>query len=156
MAILISILAIVAMAVYLQKKDNQRNAERVFDVLDSLKETTKENYYTKIAGINYREGIEDLDDNTFAALLVPEPTNPYDPDAIKVIRAEDSRLLGYISAKETQAVRDWVKNSFPYPCIAIISSFTEEDQDYDDEDSYDSTHSLSRTVFVGRLVIKHP
>lgn len=86
-------------------------------------------YHTKIAGINFARGIKNLAGVFFDAMLIPEPTNKYDRNAIKVVHAHDSRKLGYIPAEETDAVRRWVSNQFPYPCRAHIEDF----EDYDEE-----------------------
>lgn len=86
-------------------------------------------YHTKIAGINFARGIKNLAGVYFDALLIPEPTNKYDRNAIKIIHAADRRKLGYIPADETDDVRCWTSNQFPYPCRAHIEDF----EDYDEE-----------------------
>lgn len=101
-------------------------------------------YHTKIAGINFCRGIKNLAGVYFDALLIPEPNNKYDPNAIKIVYADDRRKLGYIPADETEAVRLWVKNQFPYPCRAHIDEFEE----WDDELERD------RTFLKGEINIK--
>lgn len=90
-------------------------------------------YHTKIAGINFARGIKNLAGVYFDALLIPEPTNKYDTNAIKIIHAHDRRKLGYIPAEETDAVRRWVSNQFPYPCRAHIEDFEEFDEEKEKE-----------------------
>lgn len=90
-------------------------------------------YHTRIAGINFARGIKNLAGVYFDALLIPEPTNKYDPNAIKIIHAHDRRKLGYIPAEETDAVRRWVSNQFPYPCRAHIEDFEEFDEEKEKE-----------------------
>ena len=90
-------------------------------------------YHTKIAGINFARGIKNLAGVYFDALLIPEPTNKYDPSAIKIIHATDRRKLGYIPAEETDAVRRWVSNQFPCPCRAHIEDFEDYDEEQDRE-----------------------
>ena len=85
-------------------------------------------YRTKIAGINLRHNIDDLDGTYFSASLVPEPKNEYDPNAVKVFNADDGRHLGYIPADETDIVREWTNNHFPYPCRAHVERW----EDYDE------------------------
>ena len=92
-------------------------------------------YHTKIAGINFRRGIKDLAGVYFDAILVAEPKNKYDPNAIKIVHSTDGRHLGYIPADETDEVRKWVNNQLPYPCRAHIDEFEE----YDDEKERDVT-----------------
>ena len=90
-------------------------------------------YHTRIAGINFARGIKNLAGVYFDALLIPEPTNKYDTNAIKIIHAHDRRKLGYIPAEETDAVRRWVSNQFPYPCRAHIEDFEEFDEEKEKE-----------------------
>lgn len=79
----------------------------------------------KIAGINHRQGINRYIGRVECA-LVPEPTNKYDPEAIKIV-AEDNHHLGYIPSDQTDFVRSLAANEFPYLCTAFISQ--EEDED---------------------------
>ena len=79
----------------------------------------------KIAGINHRQGISRYVGRVECA-LVPEPTNKYDPEAIKIV-AEDNHHLGYIPSDQTDFVRSLAANEFPYRCTAFISQ--EEDED---------------------------
>lgn len=86
-------------------------------------------YHTKIAGINFRRGIKDLAGVYFDAELVADPKNKFDPNAIKILHARDKRHLGFIPSDETDAVREWVKNTLPYPCRAHIDEFEEWDDE---------------------------
>lgn len=90
-------------------------------------------YHSRIAGINFERGIKNLAGVYFDALLIPEPTNKYDTNAIKIIHAHDRRKLGYIPAEETDAVRRWVSNQFPYPCRAHIEDFEDFDEEKEKE-----------------------
>ena len=79
----------------------------------------------KIAGINYRQGINRYRGQCPCA-LVPEPNNEYDPDAIKVV-AEDRHHLGYIPSDQTDFVRSLAGDQFPYLCLAVIQEIEDED-----------------------------
>ena len=79
----------------------------------------------KIAGINHRQGINRYIGRVECA-LVPEPTNKYDPEAIKIV-AEDNHHLGYIPSDQTDFVRSLAANEFPYRCTAFISQKEDED-----------------------------
>ena len=93
-----------------------------------------------IAGINFRSGIrEKLGINDI--FLVPEPDNPHDPKAIKVM-SSDGIHLGYVPASLTEKVRMFTLQNFPYPGTATITEET------DDEDS-------TRTFFTGEVVITY-
>lgn len=78
----------------------------------------------KIAGINHRQNIGHYTGRTECA-LVPEPTNQFDPNAIKIV-AEDSHHLGYIEAHQTDFVRSLALNSFPYRCTCFIDEHEDE------------------------------
>ena len=85
-------------------------------------------YRTSVAGINFRHGIKDLAGTTFDATLVAEPTNKHDPNAIKIITF-DGRHLGYIPADETDAVRQFLSGTLPYPCRVHVDEGEEENYD---------------------------
>jgi hypothetical protein len=84
----------------------------------------------KIAGINHRESIEEYE-GKFIGEVVPEPTNQYDPNAIKIVH-QDGKHLGYVPAEDTAQLREWVNNKFPYKCYGEIF----QDEDYDDDRKY--------------------
>ena len=79
----------------------------------------------KIAGINYRQGINRYTGRVMSA-LVPEPANEFDPNAIKIV-AEDRHHLGYISTDQTDFVRSLTDESFPYRCECHIYQAEDED-----------------------------
>ena len=78
-----------------------------------------------IAGINHRQGIVRYKGRNMAA-LVPEPSNEFDPNAIKVV-AEDGHHLGYIHRDQTDMVRSWAHDHFPYYCVAMVLEHDDED-----------------------------
>ena len=94
----------------------------------------------KIAGINYRSGIGKYVGRV-ECVLVPEPTNEFDPDAIKIV-AEDSHHLGYIASGQTDFVRSLTANKFPYRCTAFIEEH---------EDELDSHKFFTGFVYIKRL-----
>lgn len=78
----------------------------------------------KISGINYRSGIGKYVGRV-ECVLVPEPDNEYDSNAIKVV-AEDRHHLGYIPTEHTDFVRSLAANEFPYRCTAFIEEHEDE------------------------------
>ena len=78
----------------------------------------------KIAGINHRQGISRYVGRV-ECVLVPEPDNEYDSDAIKVV-AEDRHHLGYIPSGQTEMVCWLTANEFPYRCTAFIEACEDE------------------------------
>ena len=78
-----------------------------------------------IAGINHRQGIVRYKGRNMAA-LVPEPSNEFDPNAIKVV-AEDGHHLGYIHRDQTDMVRSWAHDHFPHYCVAMVLEHDDED-----------------------------
>ena len=98
-------------------------------------------YKTKIAGINYSEGIDDLLGKTLTGMLIAEPMNIHDSNAIEIVYSSDGRHIGYIPKNETLAVRQFVPR-LPFPCIFHIDEF----DDYDDGDDI-------RTYLYGQVLI---
>lgn len=72
----------------------------------------------KVAGINHRKDIGNYTGRMEVA-LVPEPSNQFDSNAIKVV-AEDSHHLGYVESHFTEFVRSITLNTFPYRCTCFI------------------------------------
>ncbi|MDO5715732.1 MAG: HIRAN domain-containing protein [Tissierellia bacterium] len=76
-----------------------------------IKDYVKENYdYSNFEDYTNKEILEDAEDvweydleEVDSVKLVPEPTNPYDPNAIKIIH-EDMGHIGYVPAKMTSKV----------------------------------------------------
>lgn len=79
----------------------------------------------KIAGINYRQGINRYTGRVMAALVL-EPQNEFDPNAIKIV-AEDRHHLGYVPTDQTDFVRSLTDESFPYRCECHIYQGDDED-----------------------------
>lgn len=93
-------------------------------------------YHTKIAGINFRKGIKNLAGTYFDVCIEPEPKNKYDKNAIKILKADDGRHLGYIPADETEYVREFIKNDFTCHCRAFIEECEECDEELEREKNY--------------------
>ena len=96
----------------------------------------------KIAGINYRHGINRYTGRVMCA-LVPEPNNEYDPNAIKIV-AEDRHHLGYIPTDDTDMVRSMTDGAFPYRCEAHI---------YEAEDEEDEHKFFYGFVYIKRAAV---
>lgn len=69
-----------------------------------------------IAGMSYRENIDDYI-GEFQGTLEAEPTNTYDPNAIKVL-APDGHHVGYVPKDMTSEIRRYA--SLPCPCYCYI------------------------------------
>lgn len=69
-----------------------------------------------IAGITHRDGIDDYL-GEFVGTLEPEPDNPYDQNAIKVL-ASDGHHVGYVPKDMTKEIRD--NAQLPCPCFCYI------------------------------------
>ena len=71
-----------------------------------------------IAGITHGEHVsEHLGE--FVATLEPEPTNPYDPNAIRIVTSEGHRV-GYIPRNLTDRIRDFA--TLPCRCYCFIGT----------------------------------
>ena len=71
-----------------------------------------------IAGITHGEHIDEHL-GEFAATLEPDPTNPYDQNAIKIITSEGHRI-GYVPKDQTAYVRDFT--TLPCRCYCYIGT----------------------------------
>lgn len=71
-----------------------------------------------IAGMSYRDNIDNYL-GEFKGTLEAEPTNAYDPNAIKVL-APDGHHVGYVPKDMTDEIRRHVK--LPFPCFCFIGS----------------------------------
>lgn len=69
-----------------------------------------------IAGMSHRDNIDDYL-GEFKGTLEAEPTNAYDPNAIKVL-APDGHHLGYVPADMTSEIRN--EGNLPCPCFCYI------------------------------------
>ena len=69
-----------------------------------------------IAGMSHRDNIDDYL-GEFKGTLEAEPTNAYDPNAIKVL-APDGHHLGYVPADMTSEIRN--EATLPCPCFCYI------------------------------------
>ena len=69
-----------------------------------------------IAGIEYRDSIDEYLGES-VGVLEAEPTNPYDPNAIKVLAA-DGHHVGYVPKDMTSEIRD--NATLPCQCFCYI------------------------------------
>jgi hypothetical protein len=76
-----------------------------------------------VAGIRYREKIEDYE-GEFMGRLIPEPTNIYDPQAIRVEHA-DGHHIGYVPKEKIQQIWDF-KGELPCDCYCFVKKIKEE------------------------------
>lgn len=72
-----------------------------------------------IAGLSHRENIIKYV-GEHVGTLEPEPTNPYDPNAIKIL-SEDGHHVGYVPKDTTQAVRNFT--NLPCQCYIYIGTY---------------------------------
>ena len=69
-----------------------------------------------IAGMSHRDNIDDYLGECVGT-LEPEPTNEYDPNAIRVLAA-DGHHVGYVPSDMTSEIRD--NATLPCPCFCYI------------------------------------
>jgi hypothetical protein len=70
----------------------------------------------QIAGITHGEHIDDYI-GEFVATLVPDPTNPYDANAIKIM-TDNGHRVGFVPSDMTATIRDFT--TIPCPCFCYI------------------------------------
>ena len=71
-----------------------------------------------IAGVTHGEHVDEHL-GEFVATLEPDPTNPYDQNAIKIVTHEGHRV-GYVPKDQTQYVRDFI--TLPCRCYCYIGT----------------------------------
>lgn len=96
----------------------------------------------KIAGINYRGNLSAYVGD-FRGVLIPEPKNEYDPNAI-MIKCEDGKHLGYVPEDLTASIRERLGDDFKRH---RITGTIEEHEEDDDEDE------RTRKFFTGYINI---
>lgn len=96
--------------------------------------------FLNIAGINFRDDIE-LYTGRIEVSLIPEPNNPHDPNAIKVIACEDGHHLGYIDKNMTAKVREVTHGRLPRNAWAVIDGHEED--------------TSKRRYFIGEIVLRY-
>lgn len=74
-----------------------------------------------IAGIEYRDNIDEYLGES-VGVLEAEPTNPYDPNAIKIL-AHDGHHVGYVPKDMTNEVRNFTQ--LPCKCFCYIGENNE-------------------------------
>ena len=85
---------------------------------------------------------ENLAGQYFDCYLEADPKNKYDQNAIKIMHA-DGRHLGFIPSDETEHVREFINNQFPYmDCKGHI----DEGEEYDENDRL--RHFLYGTINI--------
>ena len=72
----------------------------------------------RIAGITHGEHIDEHI-GEFAATLEPDPTNPYDQNAIKIVTSEGHRV-GFVPRNTTATIRDFT--TLPCQCYCFIGN----------------------------------
>lgn len=99
--------------------------------------SVNDNYCTRIAGINFQNGIYDLAGHEVKCTLEADPQNEYDPFAIKVIHTQSGRHLGFVPAKETEAVRKFIHYQLPFfACKAQINLIKDDMTDTQEPETF--------------------
>ena len=82
----------------------------------SVKVSSGPNYFCKIAGVQYRNTMQDI--GGFLGYVCSEPNNPHDKNAIAIYRNDD-KLVGYIPKDEIKDFREWSAKE-NLPCVGFI------------------------------------
>lgn len=82
----------------------------------SVNVSTSPDYFCKIAGVQYRNGIQDV--GGFLGYVCSEPANPHDKNAIAIYR-NDGKHIGYIPKDEIKDFREWSAKE-NLPCVGFI------------------------------------
>ena len=102
-------------ALYFVVKSAQKKAPKK-EMKISVKVSTSPDYFCEIAGVQYRNDVQDI--GGFLGYVCSEPTNPHDKNAIAIYR-NDGKLIGYIPKDEIKDFREWsAKDNLP--CVGFI------------------------------------
>jgi hypothetical protein len=118
-------------------EDEQFPSSSSFQQTDNNTISVNDNYCTRIAGINFRNGINDLVGHEVKCSLEADPRNEYDPFAIKVIHTQSGHHLGFVPAKETEAVRKFIHYKLPFfACKAQINLIKDDKTDPQEPEAF--------------------
>lgn len=108
------IIAVVVALYFVVKSAKKKTPKKEMEI--SVKVSTSPDYFCKIAGVQYRNDVQDI--GGFLGYVCSEPTNPHDKNAIAIYR-NDGKLIGYIPKDEIKDFREWsAKDNLP--CVGFI------------------------------------
>lgn len=123
--LLVVLVVVAILFIYVQVKDDNSKPTTIPKKV-KLKSSSLE---YNIAGINFRKGIEYYVCNNweeaYDAMLIPEPTNEYDRNAIRVEIAQDGHHVGYVSKSDQQEIREMC-STFPHKCQVHIKACNDQ------------------------------
>ena len=108
------ILALIVVLYFVGKSAQKQTPKKEISV--SVKVSTNPDYLCKIAGVQYRNDVQDI--GGFLGYVRSEPTNPHDKNAIAIYR-NDGKHVGYIPKDETKDFREWSAKE-NLPCVGFI------------------------------------
>ena len=116
-------------------KTNDKGKDIQSLIGDYVEEQIQAEYIDAYDGMTNKEIIEDGDrifeadlSGSFEIKLVPEPENPYDPNAIKVVHNEMGHI-GYVPAHTTDKVKDATKGPHRLEWQLLGGKFKYADED---------------------------
>lgn len=108
------IIAVVVALYFVVKSAQKKTPKKEMKI--SVKVSTSPDYFCKIAGVQYRNDVQDI--GGFLGYVCSEPANPHDKNAIAIYR-NDGKLIGYIPKDEIKDFREWsAKDNLP--CVGFI------------------------------------
>lgn len=108
------IIAVVVALYFVVKSAQKKTPKKEMKI--SVKVSTSPDYFCKIAGVQYRNDVQDI--GGFLGYVCSELTNPHDKNAIAIYR-NDGKLIGYIPKDEIKDFREWsAKDNLP--CVGFI------------------------------------
>ena len=108
------IIAVIVVLYFVGKSAQKQTPKKEISV--SVKVSTNPDYLCKIAGVQYRNDVQDI--GGFLGYVRSEPTNPHDKNAIAIYR-NDGKHVGYIPKDETKDFREWSAKE-NLPCVGFI------------------------------------
>lgn len=121
----IIIMAVVVMICFFYKKkrqdapNNKATAE-----IERVLPTSKSASF-RIAGISHHCSYEDI--GVISGELIDDPDNAYDKDAVKIVEANKTQLLGYIAKDAKEEYREIAAGKTRMPFVGFIEQAKDDD-----------------------------
>lgn len=122
--VIIGITAALIFIIKLGLKDNiqaptpNQPIEITVETTDEPEDFIDGSFNTYIAGIKHHCDQSDI--GGFIGVVAPEPSNPYDKNAVAIYRNNSNpKLLGYIGKSDLSEYREWCQGK-PFTCVGYI------------------------------------
>lgn len=118
-----AILLIILVSVFMPSKKEEVSSETIDPV--ERKKPTSNTATFRIAGISHHCSRGDI--GVTSGEMIDDPENPYDKDAVMIVDANKTQLLGYIARDEKRSYRSIADGKTRMPFVGFIEQYENED-----------------------------